>query len=733
LHSFPFFSGLDVHANSEEDAHARCEALLENIPSCAASNEEAIDQFDGASTSFSEGRVSFEDHMVITSDAITSDSPAEGWTTEMADWTSVEDGPSASPLPVPTMSPDFSKTHGGLGLRKIPLQFRSEMTPQRHIGRICVPQNSSNIGVIPLERAWPMTSSEKSINQIPRIQPSIVFSPHVAEKQAHRENKGRSPTFAIITIALDVQFHTTAGKLGSRLRSAFEGTLKRDLAIASGWEEHGHGGLPPSNFRVRMVAPGSVVADVEILADPLADMRDPWDVAADLQRQVRDPRSLLLSGILTKHTTSITSNLPKDYKIAQANSMRRNNEVIQRGRDFAGNAVGRAPPIHSDVDFHTQISMIEISKTLIRSPSDGETSQSRGEQQDSVVELDENELSPRPHRSSEPMLSKDTKTASGRVGFLDSPRVLRHSVVSKRGQDVERSTQSPSSNQGHPNSTLDSSAVLLSANMVYFDEDEGVIATRPGKNSTVMVAVNKDAVPGDNPKVDHFRSSATGNEDRVSSKKMDSGQIADDASLRGEILNEGTNHIEDPIVAQMAREQKELAEHIASLLCEKSAIQDDEGAFSTDVPQQAPSQQAEVVLEPQQVEDVKNLASAVQHECTTLKMSEVENLPSIEMADWNVTDDAYLSCPLKQSPVNPFPLSFQHQSLLPSGYASETRIRLITEAAATMKAVSSLLTAMQARVDEAESTILEQQTRINERGGFAYIYGLSSFCVLTCK
>jgi hypothetical protein len=134
---------------------------------------------------------------------------------------------------------------------------------------------------------------------------------------------------ATLAIELGVSFHSSAGKSGSQLRRAFEKDLKEDLARASGWTREGHGGMPPANFVIKMVAAGSVIVDTEILANSGASSLEPWSVASMIHEQQFDANSLLRTGILTKHTTAVTLNqhpgLPGAERVSYAAQVRAQN------------------------------------------------------------------------------------------------------------------------------------------------------------------------------------------------------------------------------------------------------------------------------------------------------------------------------------------------------------------------------------------------------------------------
>ena len=74
------------------------------------------------------------------------------------------------------------------------------------------------------------------------------------------------------------------GADGSQQRQEFEHQLFHNLSHASG--------LPPANFKVKHMSPGSIVVNTEINPDLSGKFPDPETVAKDLQRQVHHVNSL---------------------------------------------------------------------------------------------------------------------------------------------------------------------------------------------------------------------------------------------------------------------------------------------------------------------------------------------------------------------------------------------------------------------------------------------------------
>ena len=93
-----------------------------------------------------------------------------------------------------------------------------------------------------------------------------------------------------MTLTLGLPFGA-AGEEHSRERKVFVDDLSNDLANASG--------LPPVNFRIMRLMPGSIIVDVKISA------QDAERVACDLKRQANDTKSALRSGSITCFTEAI--------------------------------------------------------------------------------------------------------------------------------------------------------------------------------------------------------------------------------------------------------------------------------------------------------------------------------------------------------------------------------------------------------------------------------------------
>lgn len=90
---------------------------------------------------------------------------------------------------------------------------------------------------------------------------------------------------------------SSSGADGSVQRKEFERQLFQNLAHASG--------LPPTNFKVKKMSPGSIVIDTEITPNHSGNFPDPDMVAKDLERQLHDINSALRSGSITYFAESI--------------------------------------------------------------------------------------------------------------------------------------------------------------------------------------------------------------------------------------------------------------------------------------------------------------------------------------------------------------------------------------------------------------------------------------------
>ena len=117
--------------------------------------------------------------------------------------------------------------------------------------------------------------------------------PAAAKSEAKTEHA--DPLDMQLKLALD--FHV-AGSPTSQARAQFEQALVCDLSKAAG--------LPPASFVVKEMSPGSIVVDMQILADPRGGGPIPRSAGMALKKQVKDPNSFLRMGSVTCHTISIT-------------------------------------------------------------------------------------------------------------------------------------------------------------------------------------------------------------------------------------------------------------------------------------------------------------------------------------------------------------------------------------------------------------------------------------------
>jgi hypothetical protein len=90
---------------------------------------------------------------------------------------------------------------------------------------------------------------------------------------------------------------TVVGSDGTSVRTAFVQNLTKDLSMASG--------LNATCFHVKHLMPGSVIADMQIHADPSGSGPNPRDVAANLEQQASDIDSPLRKGSLTCYLQGI--------------------------------------------------------------------------------------------------------------------------------------------------------------------------------------------------------------------------------------------------------------------------------------------------------------------------------------------------------------------------------------------------------------------------------------------
>jgi hypothetical protein len=119
--------------------------------------------------------------------------------------------------------------------------------------------------------------------------------------QALRDGMDTSCTTANATLTLGLEF-IAAGEEGSSERKVFENQLVQDLANASE--------VAASRFDIKKMSPGSIVVDLDIVADPMGKGPDSASVVKLLEEQASNPDSLLRTGSVTCHTQSVCNNGP---------------------------------------------------------------------------------------------------------------------------------------------------------------------------------------------------------------------------------------------------------------------------------------------------------------------------------------------------------------------------------------------------------------------------------------
>jgi hypothetical protein len=149
----------------------------------------------------------------------------------------------------------------------------------------------------------------------PQAQPVIPNA--IFEAPPWPEN---APVQLIMTLGLDFSM---AGSEGSDKREKFKRDVAEDLASASG--------LPPANFRIKDVSPGSIILDMEVMPDPLAPGAHLL-AAKDLAEQAADPSSMLRSGNITSHATGVEVIPPKSAEPPPAKA----EEELETGVDNTG-------------------------------------------------------------------------------------------------------------------------------------------------------------------------------------------------------------------------------------------------------------------------------------------------------------------------------------------------------------------------------------------------------------
>ena len=143
--------------------------------------------------------------------------------------------------------------------------------------------------------------------------PSVPLGSAKTEVGGHGAGRGQAngpgalpapPPAVDITLTLGLDYGIAGGE-GSPQREEFNRALVSELKKASG--------IPTevqTQFVIKRVAPGSVVVDLTIIADPLGRGPSPSDVAADLQQQAASPTSLLRLGKVTRYTQAAVLSQP---------------------------------------------------------------------------------------------------------------------------------------------------------------------------------------------------------------------------------------------------------------------------------------------------------------------------------------------------------------------------------------------------------------------------------------
>jgi len=127
-----------------------------------------------------------------------------------------------------------------------------------------------------------------------------------------------------------------AGSEGSDKREQFKRDVAKDLASASG--------LPPANFRIKNVSPGSIILDIEVMPDPSAPGTHVL-AAKGLAEQAVDPSSKLRSGKLTSHATRVTVTPPKSGEVPAVGELNKKFVVKTEAKKKSTRS---APPLPKD-------------------------------------------------------------------------------------------------------------------------------------------------------------------------------------------------------------------------------------------------------------------------------------------------------------------------------------------------------------------------------------------------
>jgi len=177
------------------------------------------------------------------------------------------------------------------------------------------------------------TSSEDSRLREQEAMKRILAA--AAARKVENAGEGASgasePNTVEIMLRLGLDF-SLVGPENSHQREAFCNHLCQDLSNASG--------LPPTNFIVKNLAPGSVLVETEIQSDGNTRGVDLETVARDLEKQSTDPFSRLRSGAITRFTESITRKAPRTMSPTPPGTQQRQVSPVSPNRNAAP-----APPL----------------------------------------------------------------------------------------------------------------------------------------------------------------------------------------------------------------------------------------------------------------------------------------------------------------------------------------------------------------------------------------------------
>ena len=377
------------------------------------------------------------------------------------------------------MSPDFTKTQGGLGIASVPVHQKTR-------------EGRDAMHSLPFDTS-PQFPSQRDLN--------------TDRRRVVPDGSSNKIASVSVTVKLAVDFQSTAGKVGSQLREVFVKDLQHDLARASGWDVGLSQGAAPENFRVKMVAPGSVITDVDILEQSSGGSADPWLVATTLYWQQSDPNSALLSGILTKHLTSLSVNQSTDRqwtdqtkfpskfsRKSPSNSGDKQQDANSKNEArVALPAAGRTEQDLASARLEYLEVKPDMATTVMGDWTDGGESMSaslsspvtQNEPMTTMGDFSANsswEMSPswtehHHPRPPTPPKGRPPTPPRGRLSLSASPNVLRRSMTPESDYSVDKNSSQNSSY------TPQGESIVMSAEMVYFDEDSGVVPAHEGKDS----------------------------------------------------------------------------------------------------------------------------------------------------------------------------------------------------------------------------------------------------------